>query len=853
MFLLTGASAQETASQATLTLQGYYLGDNRQGSDISGTTFEFRHFLPKVGLFSGSLAPYAGDGRLRLADNYLELMGLRWKGMRWTLHGGDTFLGSKLVPFPFSNLYYPQLSVRGFQVGASSLTREYTLFWGHETVLAGPRVPFRVSVPQLAAGFSVKQKFGRRLEAGARLMRLSSTGESMAASPAFFGPGRDFRAVNIASFQALASVAGPLKVFSETSASFGIQRTSSAPGAGVPFSVTAGPVLETRPVTLRANYVSQTAAYLPLAGHFLGDRRGPFAEIEIRTGKRLNLFGSVSRYRNNLEGARDVATLRSSSATGGAGIRLPARFALSGSLSVVGLSSTRPDGGVERPRDRQVSVEITRPVGRHNLQVTGREFRSAGIVLGQRQRTAEFEDMYQLGWLSAGGTFRVQRQSAGGGGTSLSGRGIVNVRLRRLSAYASLEAGNDLRNSTLFATVATSTSVAGASVQLTPSWTLQLDAYRNRLVTKLNPERVFVLQSQGRLDPVVLSLLNRWSLFFRVSKQFRWGSPLPRGGIQQFTISRIPLVGSVEGFVWQQTLDGRKPAAGVAVRLGQERTSTTQSDGRFRFADVAAGTHKVELDMEGLPAEFNPGEVSQASVAVQPTRIARVDLEVISLTSIHGRIAGPEGTDLSKVVIRLLPTDRYTTADRSGNFYFENLPEGDYTVVVEEKTLPQFYLMLTPGSIPAEARAGGEAPSLEFRFEVRPPVKPVRKVYEGAAVARVAAPSSVELLDLAAFRPRLDLIPKPAAPPSAPALLRRAVVQVGAFRSRANAERLMQTIGPRYGGCRVVSPTTPAGLWRVVLGDETDQREAARLEARVREEFGTAALVWLYEAVSEAR
>jgi rare lipoprotein A len=61
-------------------------------------------------------------------------------------------------------------------------------------------------------------------------------------------------------------------------------------------------------------------------------------------------------------------------------------------------------------------------------------------------------------------------------------------------------------------------------------------------------------------------------------------------------------------------------------------------------------------------------------------------------------------------------------------------------------------------------------------------------------------------------------------------------VQVGAFRERANADRLRQTLQEIYGAARVVERQGEPTLWRVVAGSEPSPESAETLAARVRTE-----------------
>ncbi len=61
-------------------------------------------------------------------------------------------------------------------------------------------------------------------------------------------------------------------------------------------------------------------------------------------------------------------------------------------------------------------------------------------------------------------------------------------------------------------------------------------------------------------------------------------------------------------------------------------------------------------------------------------------------------------------------------------------------------------------------------------------------------------------------------------------------VQVGAFRERANADRLRETLALTYGAARIVERAGEPTLWRVLAGREGSAEAAELLARRVRQE-----------------
>jgi rare lipoprotein A len=96
-----------------------------------------------------------------------------------------------------------------------------------------------------------------------------------------------------------------------------------------------------------------------------------------------------------------------------------------------------------------------------------------------------------------------------------------------------------------------------------------------------------------------------------------------------------------------------------------------------------------------------------------------------------------------------------------------------------------------------------------------------------------AAARAIDMIGPGIARVRLEVIRTPAyAPPAVFA------VQVGAFRDRANAERLRAEMQSRYGSARLIQRADTPDLWRVLAGSEATEEGANSLAERIRKERG---------------
>ena len=116
--------------------------------------------------------------------------------------------------------------------------------------------------------------------------------------------------------------------------------------------------------------------------------------------------------------------------------------------------------------------------------------------------------------------------------------------------------------------------------------------------------------------------------------------------------------------------------------------------------------------------------------------------------------------------------------------------------------------------------------SVEVRITDRGPFVAGRIIDLSHAAAR-----ELSMIGPGVARVRIEVI---ATPPDAVGGL--FAVQVGAFRDRANAERLRSQMEARYGSARLLQRAENPAIWRVLVGAEASQDGAIRLADRIRQD-----------------
>ena len=721
--------ARRGSGDLSISFQSYYNRVNgTAAANVRGAAVSLRHFFPRTGLFTLQLEPVTSGGDFALGENFVQWSGLPWANRHWDLVAGDFRSPTAMVENPIPNLSQPEISLRGARVIARTGNWDYSVYGGLETLSRGSRVPFRTRVPQAALGGEAAGKVGQNVELAFRYLHLSSSPGRVRDQRLFFPVNRQFTRSHSLISQASVKISEALSWYTEAGWS-SVAQDGELGGGRSELSIATGPALHTARVAIRANYLNQGTGYLPLLGYYLGDRRGANVDGVWYLGM-LSLNGNWGQARNNRERNPEVPDYYSRQGGGGFQLRLPSNFFFSGSISKLRFETRSEESGLLRNENRQFQINVSRPLFRHNLHATWQRIDSEIRDTPQRLQFLELEDNYTWRRFSAGAAVRWQRFSADELRQSLYLRASGQYQMRHFSVYGYWEQGKDLASATMLSTQISSTSVFGLTWQAPGALSLRMEAFRNRLNAVLNPENLFVLGTRGIAPDSILSRADDWSLFLRVSREFSWGEPgtLGSGGLLQ---PEAPLTGAIAGYVRLQTIRGEAGAPDVWLLTDTGQSVKTDSSGYFRVPDVPQGARIVKLDLDRLPADYNPPAAEELSTEVRSGQLSRIDLQVTPLAAIEGTVVGEDGSPAGEgIVVRLSPDDRSTSTDVDGRFGFYNLPEGDYEIRLEESSLPENARLISPASLPAAPRYGKDEAPLEFRYQiVLPGPKPVKQVF----------------------------------------------------------------------------------------------------------------------------
>ena len=491
-------------------------GLSRPVDSIGGASFHFEDVLPFLGRVTIQRETLGRASGYQGGEQYIKLQGVTRDKLKWIISGGDFRIATNLSDAPLGNLPFPEITARGVNVEATAGDRRYDFFFGGDTVPMGPWMPFRIRAPQTVMGASMQRSFGKRTKFGVRASRVSSSQSQIAAS--LLPHEWRFRSANSAVAQVSFKASSHLRFFGEaalSSADAASQATPSQPAPNRPFS---GPFsgaagTEWNPssrLSLRASYASQSLSYFPVYAYFLGDRRGPFAEIRYRVSKRVELSGTTTDTSNNLEHDPNRVNVRNTASSVTGSFTLPRKVAASVQLAENQLSILPP--GVTGPiliGNRQISANVTRTVRSHNLRLTVRQTR---FTQGDRmaiQLNPEMEDVMRYKRFVAGGAVRLERPALGRPAVPVF-RGIGEAHFARFTAHLDFENGN-LGPSSAISTNSLGSVSLRADLKLGRGWTFESQSFRNWLTTLDN----------AALDPATPPrlLMRQWNVFFRFTKQ----------------------------------------------------------------------------------------------------------------------------------------------------------------------------------------------------------------------------------------------------------------------------------------------------------------------------------------------
>ncbi len=155
--------------------------------------------------------------------------------------------------------------------------------------------------------------------------------------------------------------------------------------------------------------------------------------------------------------------------------------------------------------------------------------------------------------------------------------------------------------------------------------------------------------------------------------------------------------GGIKGHVYGTNGEGQTvPLANVAVRVDGGTYSHTDLTGAYGFGRLRPGKHKVTVIESTVPAfaTIDPKKAT-ADVDVKNGVFTTLNFSAEPLGSISGTILfdndeGPNsGKPVPNAYVVAEPGEHAAIVDDSGSFIVDDLPPGDYTLSVDNETVPE--------------------------------------------------------------------------------------------------------------------------------------------------------------------
>jgi hypothetical protein len=155
---------------------------------------------------------------------------------------------------------------------------------------------------------------------------------------------------------------------------------------------------------------------------------------------------------------------------------------------------------------------------------------------------------------------------------------------------------------------------AGIDWNISPEWTMQLYWFRNQI--------------QPGPDNILLPFTRENTVQLNVRYEGTSGTPYPRVGGAGGRSGAGTIAGSV---FYDENADGvrgptERGAAGVVLILDDRQSASTDNEGRFRFALVPAGRHRLRVVVERVSLPWGLEDEGPREVAVDVRADARLDI-----------------------------------------------------------------------------------------------------------------------------------------------------------------------------------------------------------------------------------
>jgi hypothetical protein len=174
--------------------------------------------------------------------------------------------------------------------------------------------------------------------------------------------------------------------------------------------------------------------------------------------------------------------------------------------------------------------------------------------------------------------------------------------------------------------------------------------------------------------------------------------------------------GAVDGRIF---VDDQMCAVPVQVAIDDGDPVTCDKSGRFAITHLALGDHAVKIVPESLPADLSSDEADIPVTVASGKQVAcnfhlhKVGQIVGSIDTTADQLGHLDPSARVAVVLHDSAGDIAST-DLDGAFTISNLRAGQYSISIDERSLPPDYEVQEPKSVDVAVAPGGPPPKIHF-------------------------------------------------------------------------------------------------------------------------------------------
>jgi hypothetical protein len=832
--LATGvsASAQQGSVQISTAVQGVAGDPERLGGQHRiEPDFAVSWLQPgsRFGIFQMEVRGTRRRNDLRLGRVYFSMRDLKYRGVDWTVEGGDGYFSPGIGDYKFSNLFTPAVTFTGGAVTGRTARSSVAFVGGLASAWRNIFGSDPQALGQSIALFRATHRPIRALDLTARASRIRTwtLKEFNYTIDASDQAGGGARLAATSSLQLIAD--GSLVSYRR--AGTAVRELDGSFLGGANWLHSRGWV--------QINAYRFSPGDFPALNYPLQDREGLFAAGDYDLGSRLRVSAGWDAFRSNLDPAGSLVSSRSTPKR--SGTREFGAFRLQvGSRSAVTLRAEQGErlsrpvgfGNISESDTGSLGAEWQAAIGRANLfaRYSRREHvertNQNGSYLQHDTSGQVFVNLSRKAQLF--GTTMLTRNASGDGGGSVywQAGGGTQLRLPKHELWLRAE-GTAARNMDLL------------TRNLVPRESLNLGL--NGQMTRLTSIAFNVnLDRSARLSGVGSPWTTRSML--RVVRSVPTGSVYVAGTSVVSAVAAGRGTGTVSGSVFADwNANGIADAdegllEGIPLRIGPSQ-SVTSRDGQFAFLNVPVGLREIGLDTSALPIDFDPPAVAAVQVELLRGDTKRVLFGLIPLGTIQGQVTrdananrrADPGEEPVDGAIVILDGGARSEQVRKGRFRFDAVRSGEHLVKLLVESLPEGAVIAGDAEVKTVLGRDSLNASIPFlvSIEKRPEIRKVFPPRIGAGPPPDPRPSSGP--PTAAGRPAPTGI---AAAPARP-VAGQFAIQIAAVGDQAGARELVRSLKASGLGAYLVSPPTgePGGLYRVRVGPYPTRAAAARATA----------------------